>query len=350
MKLLISIIGFFLIIDLRAQSQSQTGEQQVDPALAKKITINGICLCQTSLADLIKNDNELIETSVEEMDMCKDRFVQDSRFINWRGYTTQNNPNIIFQKDNSSDLISKIRLTKNFKGYLPDGNYIDVNKLMVKDVLDLYPKFDTWKSRGCSDYWNLTNDTISFFVKIDKSKVPQYPVDESYYQNKPIEGIDIVISCYNLLKKKQTQNVLNENEPLYFLDSIRVNLGVLKNYEPDEISFVSVYKDENAIKIAGSEAKNGAIYIITKDFARNTYWKYLRSKSEVFKELVPNLEIERNVIYLLNNKRLEEESEKQLFEINDNTYLEIKAINDNKLRKRYKASEEQIVIQIMTNK
>ena len=101
---------------------------------------------------------------------------------------------------------------------------------MLKDLFKLYPAFkDKWGSRGCSDYWNFLNDTLSFFVKIDKSKQPQFPVDESYYENKPIEAIDLVTSCYNF--KNDDAKVLIEDDskdPIFFIDSIRVNKRVLQ--------------------------------------------------------------------------------------------------------------------------
>ena len=88
--------------------------------------------------------------------------------------------------------ISKIRLTKEFKGNLPDGTPVDLKNLKLKDVFDIYPKLkDTWGSRSCSDYWSFANDTLFFYVKIDTTKKPQFPIDEDYYSDKLIEAIDL---------------------------------------------------------------------------------------------------------------------------------------------------------------
>ncbi|MEO8112258.1 MAG: hypothetical protein ABI594_19580, partial [Ginsengibacter sp.] len=180
--------------------------------------------------------------------------------------------------------VSKIRLTRDFVGRLPDGASVDMHSLLLKDVLKLYPALDSqWHSRDCSDYWTLSNDTISFYVKIDKDKKPQYPIDEAYYLEKPIDGIDIFISCYGVYHRSDHFSLFSPDEPTYFLDSIRVNQGVLQNYKPSEIAFVSVYKDETAIKLAGPQAKNGLIYITTKEFARDHYRDYFKSKSAVNK-------------------------------------------------------------------
>ncbi len=323
-------------------------EHHLDSLLAKKITIAGFVLCNTSVADLKKIDGDLTEVPVEEMDICKSRFTQDSRFVNWRGYSSTLHPGMIFQKENDSDLISKIRLTKEFIGLLPDGNHIDVNKLTAGEVLKMYPELDTWKSRGCSDYWNLTNDTLSFFVKIDKNKVPQYPVDEAYYRDKPIEGIDLVISCYSVSNKRRTISLFNENDPLFFLDSIRVNRGVLNRYQPAEFSFLNVYKGENAIRVAGSDAKNGAVYIITKEYARTSYWNYFKSKSVQYSSLVTDLDKESKVVYILNDKKLEGDFEKDLFVINDETLVELSVEEGEISKRKRKGSTPAVVVRIST--
>lgn len=328
--------GYFtvatILVSVNWMIAQPTGSQTIAPELEKKITISGFCLCKTTLDELKRLDSNTKEVPVVEMDLCADRFVQDSRFVNWQGYSLSRFPGIIFQKEQKSDLISKIRLTKDFKGALPDGTAIDASTLTAGEVLKLYPKLGTWKSRGCSDYWNLTNDTISFFVKVDKSKKPQYPVDQAYYLDKPIEGIDIVISCYSLSDSRPTISLSDPNDPLFFLDSIQVNRGVLQQYQPSEIAFVNVYKGENAIKVAGKDARMGAIFIITKDYARKTYWQFFKSRSPEYASVVMDLEKEREIQYVLNGKTLEKDFEKDLFTVNERNFGNL-SVSGKKLKK-----------------
>ncbi|OJW59597.1 MAG: hypothetical protein BGO55_21665 [Sphingobacteriales bacterium 50-39] len=307
------------------RSQDNSGQSPIDPALASKITVEGFCLCRTTLSDLKNLQKNFNEVEVEEMDEGKRCFAQDSRYIHGKGYYSESYPGMIFQKDRDEDYISKIRLTKGFKGRLPDGAAIDMDKLLLKDVIKLYPALNnTWGSRDCSDFWTFSNDTVAFYVRIDKSKQPLYPIDEAYYLNKPIEGIDILISCYSVYHRSNEFSLFPADEPAFFLDSIRVNSGVLKSYSPSEIAFISVYKDSNAIRLAGKDGVNGAVYIITKSFAREHYWKYFQSRSAEYRKLAPDLKSEFRLVYVLNDKTLTKDQEADLFEINDSNFLKLK--------------------------
>jgi hypothetical protein len=93
--------------------------------------------CQTTLQQLHAIDRDLKKVEVEEMDSPKNCFGQDSRFENGKGYYSNKFAGIIFQKDLVTDHISKIRLTKDFRGSLPDGTFIDVKNLKLKIFLNL---------------------------------------------------------------------------------------------------------------------------------------------------------------------------------------------------------------------
>jgi hypothetical protein len=199
-------IAFSLLLPfycLTGHSQTNYQTSLLDTFLSKRITVSGFCLCQTTLPDLQKLSDDFKPIEVEEMDLPKNCFGQDGRYENGKGYYSNKFPGIIFQKDQSTDVISKIRLTKEFKGNLPDGTPIDLKILKLKDVFKIYPKLkDTWGSRGCSNYWSFANDTLFFYVKIDTTKKPQFPIVEAYYYDKPIEAVDLLISCYRIFEKR----------------------------------------------------------------------------------------------------------------------------------------------------
>lgn len=91
----------FLLSFYCLTGHSQTNDQTslLDTSLSKRITVSGFCLCQTTLPDLQKLSNDFKPTEVEEMDLPKNCYGQDSRFENGRGYYSQIFPGMIFQKD-----------------------------------------------------------------------------------------------------------------------------------------------------------------------------------------------------------------------------------------------------------
>lgn len=344
-------ISFSLLLSLycfAAHAQTDSEAQMLDTAIAKKITISGFCLCQTTLPDLQKLSNDFRQIDVEEMELGKKCFSQDSRFENGKGYVSAKFPGMIFQKVQSTDQISKIRLTKEFKGNLPDGTPIDMHKLKLKDVFNLYPKLkDTWGSRDCSDYWHFSNDTLFFFVKIDESKKPQFPIDEAYYYDKPIEAIDLTVSCYRIFEKKERYQQLS-NDPVFFIDSVNVTRLELQGYEPTDIAVLTVVKDSNAIKLIGPQGKYGIVYIETKKFARNKYWNYFKSKSADYLKIVPAPASDSTVVYILNDKVLTTNFEGDLSLIDDSNFIELKVIDKQKLNKDYNISDKSFGVLVHT--
>ncbi|WP_157887043.1 hypothetical protein [Hymenobacter sp. PAMC 26628] len=197
----------------------------------------------------------------------------------------------------------------------------------------MYPLLKkNWYSRGCSGYWQFSNDTVSFYVKIDTKKTPQFPIDENYYLDKHIEGIDLVMSCYKTSKEdeKYISSILT-SDPIYFVDSIKIMKAELAKYEPSQIAILTVYKDKSATDILGGEGVNGLIYIETKEFARKRYWRFFKSKSRKYFNIVPQPGLENDIIYILNGKVLQENFEGDLSAIDDTNFVEISILNKQNL-------------------
>ncbi len=170
-----------------------------------------------------------------------------------------------------------------------------------------------------------------------------------YYLNRPVDGIDILISCYSIYHKSEDFKLFPDNEPMLFIDSIRTNGAFIKSaYQPSEIAMVTVYKGDKAIALAGKDAKNGVIYITTKSFARDSYWNYFKSKSSEYKDNVPDVKIESKVVYILNNQILRTNFEADLFQINDSNFLSLQVITGKQLKNNYKISGKSIGVVITT--
>ncbi len=223
------------------------------------LNLSKIKFCELTIDDLKSEDAELKEVKLEEMDLCSDGFVQDGRFENRIGYESKLYPGVIFQKYQSdNNVVAKIHLTKEFKGYLPDGKFIDVKALKANDILKKYDSLEYWTSRGCSDYWGIKKDEqIYFYVKINKGKQPQYPVDEKYYSEQFIEGIDIISDCYSYYEKTKIK-------PLYIVEGKETTEEMIKDLNPDDVDSITVLKDKKAVEKYGEKGKAGVIEIYLK--------------------------------------------------------------------------------------
>ncbi|RYE59020.1 MAG: hypothetical protein EOP48_02165 [Sphingobacteriales bacterium] len=347
---LITVFLFSLLICLTGQGQTSSLLPLIDTSLAKKISVSGFCLCQTSVNDLEKLTSDLKLVDVEEMDLPKNCYGQDARFENGKGYSSEDYRGIIFQKDQNTDYISKIRLTKDFKGNLPDGTPVDLQNLTLKDVFKAYPGLsEKWGSRDCSTFWNVGNDTISFFVKIDANKKPQYPVDEAYYIEMPIEAIDLKISCYSILNRANNNYKKLFNDPVFFIDSVNVTRVELQDYQPTDIALLTVYKDTNSIKLVGPQGRDGAVYIETKKFARNRYWRFFVRKSSEYLKVVPSPQSDSSVVYVLNGKVLTTNFEGELAGISDTSFIDLQVIHKAKLLTDYGINNKSVGIIIKAN-
>jgi hypothetical protein len=321
-----------------------------DSSLIKKFSINNLCLCKTTIVDMQGAGILLKPTSVEEMDLPTNCYGHDSRFISGKGYYSETQPGIILQMDQQSNYFSKIRLTKQFKGKLPDGNFIDLSNFSLKELFKLYPQFkNKWGSRDCSNYWNFSNDTLSFYVKIDKNKKPQFPIDEAYYMDKPIEAVDLVAYCSSLSEGGDHHIAEINTDPVFFMDSVRIPKSDLTKFDPNDISSVTVYKDTSAIKILGQEAKYGLIYIETKTFAKHRYWTYFRSKSPEYAKLITSPEGDSNIQYIINKRVLKGNYEGDLSIIDDHIFKGIKIIDKQQLIHEYGVTDKEYGVIISSN-
>lgn len=229
--------------------------------ISDTIKLSNFKLCDLTIDFLKEIDPKIKKISVEEMNLCSDGFVLDGRFENRIGYNSELYPGVIFQKyDVKTNVIAKIHLTKEFKGYLPNGNYIDLKLLKAEEVLKKYDNLNTWTSKGCSEYWGINdNNKVYYYVKIIKDKKPQYPVDEKYYSESFIEGIDIIMDCYS-----ETENRKEKIKPLIILDGKEVDEDFIKNLDPNRVDSINVIKDKNAFEKYGDKGKNGVIEIYLK--------------------------------------------------------------------------------------
>jgi hypothetical protein len=74
--------------------------------------------------------------------------------------------------------------------------------------------------------------------------------------------------------------------PFFIIDSQRVKKADLKNYIPDSIVTVVILYDTSAMKLYGDSAKDGAVIIETRSFARQKYISFFRTYSSSYDSLI----------------------------------------------------------------
>lgn len=140
----------------------------------------------------------------------------------------------------------------------------------------------------------------------------------------------------------------NENEPVYFVDSVSVDKSELQKYDPKKISSVTVFKGDKAKELLGEEGKDGIIYVETISFCKKRYWSYFASKSSEYKKEVSAPENDDKVQYILNNKVLTTSFEGDLAAINNTSFKSIKFISKKELIKKYKIDDKDFGFEIVS--
>ncbi len=201
----------------------------LDTSFIKKVTIDSICPCQTTLTDL--KDKNLVSFDYKELDssLCP---VNADGNAKETAYKIPADSSIVLQTSEDNEMVEKIHLKKGFEGLLPNGVSIKLKDLTVKDVEKLYPTFD-YRTTNCSSYWRYTNDTISFYIKIDRS-IKKYPLDEKFYADKPIDEIEIALWCFHVYAPSQSGNIVYE-KPL-FAPLANRHLNCYASVERDDFS------------------------------------------------------------------------------------------------------------------
>jgi len=149
-----------------------------------------------------------------------------------------------------------------------------------------------------------------------------------------------ILSCLliSLVSFAQSRNRIIKkigDKPIVFIDSAKVDYSQIAKYEADQIASFTVLLDKDAVNLMGEDGKDGVIYIETKKFARIRYWKYFKSKSSDYFNIVPDLEKEINIQYILNDKILNDNFEANLASIDDQIFKGITIITKNELIKKY---------------
>lgn len=135
--------------------------------------------------------------------------------VNWQDgeYYYDKTTRLIFCTYDYSELLSSIFLKDNFSGTLRELPIADFSKITVRDITAYFKDLD-WSITGVSDYWIYGNDTVNFYIKVDKS-IPRFPLDEKFYEDKHPVLAKVQFLCSKIYGDVYTKNDTVMQKPLY---------------------------------------------------------------------------------------------------------------------------------------
>ncbi len=173
MRPLIFTLIFVIFVSCSDQTQKSKHDQSfkafvqktrlVDTAFVKTVKLNDITVCSSTITDIKQLGYNPFLIPKEQIDSL-------IAAVNWQEgeYYYDKAKNLFFCTYDNSELLSSIFLKDNFGGILREVPISDFSRLTVHDITSYFKDLH-WSTTGVSDYWIYGNDTVNFYIKIDKS-------------------------------------------------------------------------------------------------------------------------------------------------------------------------------------
>jgi hypothetical protein len=223
------------------------------------VNLSELNICKLTIADLKKMDPDITLVAIEQKDFCRETSSEDGSPEIKFGFKSRLFPGVRFyEPKNEEILITKIHLTKEFKGYLPDGKFVEIKIMYVSNLVNMYNRQVILTPNKCRGYFDMISDEgANFMLKIYKTNerldTGKYIIDEQQLA----QGIDIVFDCHDA-------SVETRNKTLYVVNGRETTEKEFRTLRPDTIVSVTVLKDHDGERKYGSKGKNGVIEVILK--------------------------------------------------------------------------------------
>ncbi|MBX3240069.1 MAG: hypothetical protein KIT80_22495 [Chitinophagaceae bacterium] len=180
----------------------------VDTSFISTVKLNDIIVCSSTITDIKQKGYTPVLTPKEQIDSL-------IAAVNWQDgeYYYDKTTRLIFCTYDYSELLSSIFLKDNFSGTLRELPIADFSKITVRDITAYFKDLD-WSITGVSDYWIYGNDTVNFYIKVDKS-IPRFPLDEKFYEDKHPVLAKVQFLCSKIYGDVYTKNDTVMQKPLY---------------------------------------------------------------------------------------------------------------------------------------
>lgn len=138
--------------------------------------------------------------------------------------------------------------------------------------------------------------------------------------------------------------------PIFIIDSQKVSQSDLSKYSPDSIATVVILYDTSATKLYGDSAKDGAVIIETRSFARNIFILFFRKSSQPYDSLYKVVGNDDSFTYIINDKVQKGNYEGNLSAITDELFGGLEILTKEQLYSIYKVPDKQFGILIHSKK
>lgn len=138
--------------------------------------------------------------------------------------------------------------------------------------------------------------------------------------------------------------------PLFIIDSQKVSRSALSKYNPEMIAAIKMLYDTSATKRFGETAKDGAVIIETREFARRMYVTFFRKTSQAYDSLYNVYGNDTSFVYILNDKVQRGSYEGNLSAINNELYLSLEILTSQQLFTHYNIRDRHVGILVRSKR
>ena len=136
--------------------------------------------------------------------------------------------------------------------------------------------------------------------------------------------------------------------PFFVLDNKAVTKDILKKYKEEDIAAVAILKDSDAVRITKDKRKDLVIIVTTKVYARAHFLDYLKSKSMDFVKVFSSSPNGKDIVYILNDKTLDDNHENMLYFVDDRNFIDLKVIDKGHLKSDFNIIDKKWGIVVRT--
>jgi hypothetical protein len=138
--------------------------------------------------------------------------------------------------------------------------------------------------------------------------------------------------------------------PMFLIDSQKVTRSALSAYMPEMIATVTVLYDTSAIRLYGDSAKDGAVIIETRDFARRLFVAFFRKVSPAYDSLYNVYGNDSSFAYIVNDNVQNDNYEGNLSAINSEIYEGLEILSAQEIAARFKITHKQLGVLVRSKK